>query len=45
MRVEGFWDLAQCSAVVANPEKRGCTQKSPDWPSGARNANGTALHH
>jgi hypothetical protein len=24
---------------------RGCIQKFPDWPSGARTANGTALYH
>jgi hypothetical protein len=25
--------------------KRGCTQKFPDWPPGARTANGTAFCH
>jgi hypothetical protein len=25
--------------------KRGCIQKFPDWPPGARTANGTALCH
>jgi hypothetical protein len=24
---------------------RGCVQKFPDWPPGARTANGTALYH
>jgi hypothetical protein len=24
---------------------RGCIQKFPDWPPGARTANGTALYH
>jgi hypothetical protein len=26
-------------------EIRGCIQKFPDWPPGARNANGIALFH
>jgi len=30
---------------VARQRGRGCIQKFPDWPPGARNANDTALCH
>jgi hypothetical protein len=32
--------------VVGGTEHiRGCIQKFPDWPPGARTANGTAVYH
>jgi hypothetical protein len=31
--------------VISELDIRGCIQKFPDWPSGARTANGTALCH
>jgi hypothetical protein len=39
--VEKMWK----EAVMANCKVRGCIQKFPDWPPGARTANGTALCH
>jgi hypothetical protein len=31
--------------VARIPETRGCHQKFPDWPPGARTGNGKALCH
>jgi hypothetical protein len=31
--------------MLEGEHKRGCIQKFPDWPPGARTANGTALCH
>jgi hypothetical protein len=34
-----------CTAINLRRMTRGCIQKFPDWPLGARTANGTALCH
>jgi hypothetical protein len=34
-----------CIPKLSRFELRGCIQKSPDWPPGARTANGTTLCH
>jgi len=31
--------------LAVTPSFTGCIQKFPDWPPGARTANGTALCH
>jgi len=37
---------AESTEPHAKPQSvRGCIQKFPDWPPGARTANGTALFH
>jgi hypothetical protein len=45
--VAALVQLVQFLAVnlYRGPELRGCFQKFPDWPPGARTANGTALCH
>jgi len=37
--------MAQKSTAVRYLQLRRCIQKFPDWPPGARTANGTALCH
>jgi hypothetical protein len=37
--------IALLSSLLRLTHLRGCIQKFPDWPLGARTANGTALCH
>jgi aminoglycoside N3'-acetyltransferase len=39
------YEIAQETPLAAAYLVRGCIQKFPDWPPGARTANGTALCH
>jgi len=41
-----FTHLAQTAPDIPHHYyKRGCIQKFPDWPRGARTTNGTTLYH
>jgi hypothetical protein len=37
--------IARFESLGERTKLRGCIQKFPDWPPGARTANGTALRH